>query len=273
MNKMLCVAKAERIGRGNRSIAEHIDPLVRQVLKASGAWEACNEVHLTANATLERPDLPAAGEIYNAWMQLTDVFDIGNAPLREAHAAIRLSAEEWLDRPPAADHSFYTGWARKADDRAKHLFSKYGLSIPWPDLPETSLDFASVTESVSAGLPVSVDEFSEHNLEIGWITLSGTNGDGVRWTFRVNCVFEFSSPNFLWNSTEDGSALRVVESLIGTSLVEVKLDELFESPVFRFSNGALIAVRVDMTPGHRTSIPWSLSLPGLPYMLTGWPFR
>lgn len=269
---MLGMAELEGAPGGNRYTVEYIDLLVRQVLSATDAWEACDVVHRPANAMLERQDLPAAGEIYNAWMQLTDVFDIGNAPLREAHDAIRTSAEEWLDRPPAAGPSFYTGWAMKAEDRAKRLLSKYGLSIPSPSRPSTSLDFASVTESVSAGLPVRVDEFGNHYLEIGWITLSGTNGDGVRWSVRINCASEFSSPRLSWSSTADGSSLRVVESLVGTSLVEVNLDELLQSPVFLFSNGASISVRSEMTPGHRTSTPWSLSLPGMLSVLTGKPF-
>ena len=107
------------------------DPLVRELLALDDPWEAYERGNHLSDLMTDTElggsfELPHAGSIYVAWAELTDVYETGVTPIADAHAALRLAATRWLDRPAEPSARFIEEWATDARRTAGELFARDG---------------------------------------------------------------------------------------------------------------------------------------------------
>lgn len=108
-----------------------IDPLVREVLALDDAWAAyrrANEMYdlLSDPSPGGSWEFPHSGSVYVAWAELTDLFETGKTPIQEAHAALRLAAKRWLDRPAGPNARFIEQWVSDVSEATGTLFERDG---------------------------------------------------------------------------------------------------------------------------------------------------
>lgn len=92
-------------------VLRQIDPIAREVLAATDAWDACAAANRTGGVLVDDLTwMPHGGQLYVAWAELTDLFEIGETSLESAHEVVRQAASRWLSRPEQPDAAFLSGW-------------------------------------------------------------------------------------------------------------------------------------------------------------------
>lgn len=120
------VASEQNQARESRFVAAAIDPLARQIVDAAEPWAAYDAALSIPGALLDALDWMPHGAIYNAWQELTDLFETGKTPLPDAHAALRHAATEWLARPGEPTEALLDCWLEQTQASTARLFRRDG---------------------------------------------------------------------------------------------------------------------------------------------------
>jgi hypothetical protein len=112
------VADLEREWR----LLQEIDVVAREVLAATDAWDAYAAANGASGSLVDDLTwMPHGGQVYVAWAELTDLFEIGETPLERAHDVLRKAAIRWLQEPEKPDPVFLAerlGETHSSIDRA-----------------------------------------------------------------------------------------------------------------------------------------------------------
>ena len=77
------------------------DPAARAVLAATNADGAYEALYTwSRNELLDDPEMPHTGDVFSAWAELEDLYEIGRSTPEHFQLLVRGSAEGWLSRPP-----------------------------------------------------------------------------------------------------------------------------------------------------------------------------
>lgn len=95
-------------------LLQRVDPIAREVLTATDPWDAYAAAN-GASAVLvdELTWMPHGGQVYVAWQELTDLFEVDETPLESAHHALRHAATRWPSKPEQSNSGFLAGWLQE----------------------------------------------------------------------------------------------------------------------------------------------------------------
>lgn len=120
------VASESNQARESQFVAAAVDPLAQQVLDATEPWAAYDLALSIPGALLDALEWMPHSALYNAWAELTDLFETGKTPLPDAHAALRHAATEWLARPGEPTGAFLDFWLEQTQASTSRLFRRDG---------------------------------------------------------------------------------------------------------------------------------------------------
>jgi hypothetical protein len=92
------------------------DPAARAALAATDPDSAYAAICWSRNELLDDPEMPHGGDLYCAWAELEDLYEIGRTTPEQFHALVRVAAEGWLARPAAQSSAWVEQWV--GDTRA-----------------------------------------------------------------------------------------------------------------------------------------------------------
>jgi hypothetical protein len=122
------VAASDETAREAIFFSEVMDPFVRAVLDAGEPWSAYESVVSLRSAMVDYLDWgPHGGAVFAAWSGLEDLYDTGQTPAPDAHAALRQAAIGWLARPFGADMAAYIEeWVAQAGQTSSAIIERDG---------------------------------------------------------------------------------------------------------------------------------------------------
>jgi hypothetical protein len=92
------------------------DPAARAALAAPDAESAYEAITWSRNDLLDDPEMPHVGELFSAWAELEDLYEIGRSTPEQFHAVVRVAVEHWLARPVEQSSEWLERWV--TDTRA-----------------------------------------------------------------------------------------------------------------------------------------------------------
>jgi hypothetical protein len=106
------------------------DPAARAVLAATTA-DAAYEALFTwsRNDLLDDPEMPHTGELFCAWAELEDLYEIGRSAPEQFHSLVCVAAEGWLARPPTPSSAWLERWTTETRDAVAERFSEDGTIL------------------------------------------------------------------------------------------------------------------------------------------------
>lgn len=88
------------------------DPAARAVLAATNADAAYDALYTwSRNELLDDPQMPHTGELFCAWAELEDLYEVGRSTPELFHSLVRVAAESWLSRPSVQSSEWIERWA------------------------------------------------------------------------------------------------------------------------------------------------------------------
>jgi hypothetical protein len=102
-----------------------IDPIVQGLLGSDDPWGAYDAVvDLRGRVFAELEWLPHGGQVFTAWADLEDIYDMGKTPIADAHAALRAAAAEWLEL--SSEALGIESWIQRATALVRAISSRDG---------------------------------------------------------------------------------------------------------------------------------------------------
>ncbi|WP_243058844.1 hypothetical protein [Nocardioides sp. SR21] len=122
------MSEEEDFARQAAFFRETMDPFMRVLLDAQEPWDAYDAVVSMRGAMLDFVEWgPDGGAVFVAWAELEDLYETGNTPIPDAHAALRQAAAEWLDRPSDASVAqFIEGWLKRVNQTVASILARDG---------------------------------------------------------------------------------------------------------------------------------------------------
>ena len=106
------------------------DPAARAVLAATNADAAYDALHTwSRNELLDDPQMPHTGNLFCAWAELEDLYEIGRSTPERFHSLVRVAAESWLSRPSVQSSEWLERWATHTRDAVAARFKEDGTIL------------------------------------------------------------------------------------------------------------------------------------------------
>lgn len=129
----------EDLARELAFFRDSLDPFVRRMLEATDPGDAYDAVVDLRGAMIDELEwLPHGGEVFTAWADLEDIYDMGKTPITDAHAALRAAAVDWLDRSSEESPWEVERWIERANALVRAVAKRDGTTwnLPEPDSPK-----------------------------------------------------------------------------------------------------------------------------------------
>ncbi|GAA4361738.1 hypothetical protein [Angustibacter luteus] len=111
-------------------LLSNTDPAARAALAATdpeAAYQAITRSRM--QDLLDDPELPHAGELYCAWAELEDLFEIGRSTPEQFKALVRVAAQSWLARPATQSSEWLERWTRETREAVTSCFKTDGTIL------------------------------------------------------------------------------------------------------------------------------------------------
>jgi hypothetical protein len=106
------------------------DPAARAVLAATNADDAYQALYTwSRNVLLDDPEMPHTGDLFCAWAELEDLYEIARSTPEQFHSVVRLAAEGWLSRPSVQSSEWLDRWATDTRDAVAARFKEDGTIL------------------------------------------------------------------------------------------------------------------------------------------------
>ncbi|MGH1563190.1 hypothetical protein [Mumia sp. DW29H23] len=105
------------------------DPAARAALAAEDPDSAYQAIFWSRNDLLEDPEMPHAGDLYCAWAELEDLYEIGRSAPEQFHTLARTAAASWLARPSAQSSDWIQTWVNETREAIAALFRRDGTIL------------------------------------------------------------------------------------------------------------------------------------------------
>jgi hypothetical protein len=105
------------------------DPAARAELAATNPDSAHEAITWSRNDLLDDPEMPHMGDLYCAWAELEDLYEIGRSTPEQFHALVRVAAERWLERPAVQSSQWLERWVADTRNAVAARFKKDGTIL------------------------------------------------------------------------------------------------------------------------------------------------
>ena len=156
---MVCawMTRPEDLARELAFYRTSLDPIVRRLLASTGPGDAYDAVvDLRAAMFDELAWLPHGGQVFTAWADLEDIYDMGKTPSADAPAAMRAPASDWLDRSEEESSWNVEQWIERAIALVRAVAQRDGTvwnapkpgspKLEWPDGPPLRVELARLVD-------------------------------------------------------------------------------------------------------------------------------
>ena len=105
------------------------DPAAQAALAAMDPDSAYKAICWSRNDLLDDPEMPHGGDLYCAWAELEDLYEIGRTTPDRFHALVRVVAEDWLARPAEPSSAWVERWVGDTRDAIAARFKQDGTLL------------------------------------------------------------------------------------------------------------------------------------------------
>lgn len=105
------------------------DPAARAALAATDPDSAYEAILWSRNDLLDDPDMPHTGDIFCAWAELEDLYEIGRSTPEQFHTVVRIAAESWLARPATQSSEWIKRWVTDTREAVTARFKDDGTIL------------------------------------------------------------------------------------------------------------------------------------------------
>lgn len=105
------------------------DPAARAALAATDPDTAYEAITWSRNDLLDDPQMPHVGDLYCAWAELEDLYEIGRSSPEQFHAVVRAAAKSWLERPSVQSSEWLEQWASDTRNAVAARFKEDGTIL------------------------------------------------------------------------------------------------------------------------------------------------
>jgi hypothetical protein len=105
------------------------DPAARDALAASDPDAAYEAICWSRSDLLVDLEMPHTGDLYCAWAELEDLYEIGRTTPEHFHALVRVAAESWLARPTAQSSAWLERWVSETRAAVAARFEQDGTIL------------------------------------------------------------------------------------------------------------------------------------------------
>ncbi|WP_183099604.1 hypothetical protein [Nocardioides pelophilus] len=106
------------------------DPAARAALAATNADAAYEALFIwSRNELLDDPQLSHTGDLFCAWAELEDLYEIGRSTPEQFHSVVRAAAESWLSRPSVQSSEWLERWVTDTRNAVAARFKADGTIL------------------------------------------------------------------------------------------------------------------------------------------------
>jgi hypothetical protein len=105
------------------------DPAARAALAAMDPDSAYEAITWSRNDLLGDPQMPHVGNLFCAWAELEDPYEIGRSTPEQFHSLVRAAAESWLARPAAQSSEWLERWVTDTRAAVAARFKEDGTTL------------------------------------------------------------------------------------------------------------------------------------------------
>lgn len=105
------------------------DPAARAALAAADPDAVYEAITWSRSDLLDDPEMPHVGDLFCAWAELEDLYEIGRSSPDHFLSVVRVAAQRWLDRPAAQSSAWLEQWVTDTREAVAARFKVDGTIL------------------------------------------------------------------------------------------------------------------------------------------------